>query len=46
MLLPSVGTVIGGVIGGVVGSLTGGTLGKKVSGEIYDIRIRKRCKLC
>ena len=46
MLLPGVGTVVGGVIGGVVGSLTGGTLGKKVSGEIYDLRIRKRCKLC
>ena len=28
-------------MGGVIGSVVGGTIGKKVSGEIFDIRIRK-----
>ena len=46
MFLPGVGTAVGGVIGGVVGSITGGTIGKKVSGEIFDLRVKKKCKFC
>ena len=46
MILPGIGTAVGGVVGGVIGSVAGGTLGKKVSGEIFDLRVRKNCKFC
>ena len=46
MILPGIGTAVGGVIGGVIGSVAGGTIGKKVSGEIFDLRVRKKGKFC
>ena len=46
MILPGIGTAVGGVVGGVIGSVAGGTIGKKVSGEIFDLRVRKKCKFC
>ena len=46
MILPVKGTTVWGVIGVVTGSVTGGTIGKKVSGEIFDLRVRKNCKFC
>ena len=41
MILPGIGTAVGGVIGNVIGSVSSGTIGKKVSGEIFDLRVRK-----
>ena len=46
MILPGIGTAVEGVMGGVIESVTGGKIGKKVSGEIFDLRVRKKCKFC
>jgi hypothetical protein len=46
MLFPGVGTFVGGVIGGVLGSVTAGGVGKKISGKIFDLKIKQDCPLC
>ena len=46
MNLSGIGTAVGWVIGGIIGTVAGGTIGKKVSGEIFDLRVRKKYKFC
>lgn len=46
MFLPGVGTFVGGVVGGVIGSIVAGGVGKKVSGKIFEQKIKYDCPLC